>query len=62
MTISHEVEVMDRTGVVRFVDEGKSVSRQALGLSQPQEEQHHGQPETEKLGKFRPNLRLLDHF
>ena len=60
MTISHEVEVMDWTGTVRFVEEGKSVPRPAV--SRAQEEQHHGQPETEKLGKFRPNLGLLDHF
>ena len=43
MTISHEVEVMDWTGPVRFVEEGKSVSRPAL--SEAQQEQNHGQPE-----------------
>ena len=44
MTISHEVEVMDGTGTLRGVEEGKSVSRPAL--SEAQEEQHHGQPES----------------
>ena len=44
MTISHEVEVMDGTGTVRFVDEGKSVSRPALSEAQ-EEQHHHGQPD-----------------
>ena len=60
VTISHEVEVMDWTGPVRFVEEGKSVSRPAV--RQTEEEQHRGQPEREKLGKFSRNSGPLRPF